>query len=361
MTAKPFFTILPAGPSSTVQSSSESPRVAANKTKPNKVSFVMIDDYLIDVTINEDHRFESEITEYPVESGSSVSDNIRPKPLVVTMEGLVSNTPLADMAKNRGIIPPAEAALSALGSAGAGALRRASSGVKTSEEAYAHFLKIWDRREPVTIRTSLGTFENMALESLSFPRTGGEHDGLRFSASFKQIKIVSNKRVKVAIPIATGGGTDKPKTKPLEVVDKRAVQYVNLDQHTWFDRDINGWREGATYPTLDQHQKQLAAGQPMSQWKLYKNRPLCVTRAQWSRWLNPPDAPPNVPNFSGNPNFNNSAPLEADYSDASVRTINEGLLNGKGDHDLGPGGPWASIKEVSPPNYTIIFSLKRNV
>lgn len=360
MTAIPFFTQLPPGPSSTVQSSSQSTTVAAAKPKPTTVSFVMIDNYLIDVTLSEDHRFESDITEHPVESGASISDNIRPKPIMVTMEGLVSNTPLAEMAKIRNIRPPAENALSALGLSGAaGALNHASTGIKTSEEAYAHLLTIWERREPVTIRTSLGTFENMALESISFPRASGEADALRFSATFKQIKVVKNKRVKVAIPIATGGGGSggkkKQKVAPPVVVDRKQVMYVNKSNMTWFDRDINGWRESATLqqPTIE---FRGSARERVTNfvWVLSKGRPLVqvgsVTRAEWARWLRPPPAPESIPNFSGNPLVlpARSSQLEQDYSDPSIRTMNPGA-----DHDLTAGGPWANIITVEVGQYKI--------
>ena len=356
MSFRPLY--VPPATASTVKSSSESPAVAATKPKPITASFVMIDNYLIDVTLSEDHKFESEVTEYPVESGSTVSDNIRPKPIMVTMEGLVSNTPLASMAAVRRTRPPAEAALLALGSVGAaGALRAASSGVKTSEEAYQHLLTIYERREPVTIRTSLGTFENMALESLNFPRSSGEPDGLRFTASFKQIVVVKNKRVKVAIPIAAnGGGNGKGGakaaiTKPLTSSNSGQAIPVNKNNNTWFDRDINGWREMATLKQPETTFRGSARENTTSfYWRLYKGRPLVqtgtITRKQWARWLECPDlAEPST--FSSTPT---PEPLtEPDYSDPYLRQLNPGP-----DHDLGPGGPFADIITVYPNMYKIV-------
>lgn len=145
----------------------------------DKVTFVMINDFLIDVALTETHEFEADVTEYPVESGSSISDNIRSKPIMVTMEGLVSNSPLEEIAKYR--IAPAEPVA----------------------DAYAMLLDVRDKREPVTIRTSLGTFENMALQSLSIPRDGSRGDALRFTAKFQQIQTVTNvrgKRLRTSIP-----------------------------------------------------------------------------------------------------------------------------------------------------------------
>lgn len=141
--------------------------------------FVMINNFVIDVSVREDHSFESEVTDYPVESGGSFSDNIRRQPISVTMEGIVSNTPIGDVEAIRGIntedLPEVSAA-----------------------KAYAVLRGVWESGEPVTIRTSLGTFENMALQSLSVPRDGDTGDALRFTAVFQQIVTVTNKRVRMA-------------------------------------------------------------------------------------------------------------------------------------------------------------------
>ena len=50
------------------------------------------------------------------------------------------------------------------------------------QEAYAELLRIWENREPVTIRTSLGVFKDMIITKL---------DGC--TATFQQITIVGEK------------------------------------------------------------------------------------------------------------------------------------------------------------------------
>lgn len=139
--------------------------------------FVMINNFVIDVSIREDHVFDAEVTDYPTESGTSFSDNIRPTPIQVTMEGIVSNTPLIDieLKRNQGPYLTSEVAVA---------------------QAYEVLLSLWNSREPVTIRTSLGTFERMALTSLSMPRTKDTGDALHFTAVFQQIQVVTNKRIR---------------------------------------------------------------------------------------------------------------------------------------------------------------------
>lgn len=47
----------------------------------------------IDVSISESHELSAEVTDHPVEDGSNISDNVRPAPRVVQLEGLVTNHP----------------------------------------------------------------------------------------------------------------------------------------------------------------------------------------------------------------------------------------------------------------------------
>lgn len=138
--------------------------------------FVMIDGFLIDISVSEDHSFEAEVTSHPVESGSTISDNIRPQPIKVSLTCMVSNTPLEPMRSSRGSrLGPEETNVIA-------------------QQALDHLRQIWAKREPVTIRTSIGTFTNMAMSSLSVPRAADDGDSLRFSVTFTQIVTVTNAR-----------------------------------------------------------------------------------------------------------------------------------------------------------------------
>jgi len=48
----------------------------------------------IDVSISEKHSLGADVTEHPVEDGSNISDNVRPQPRSVQIEGLVTNHPI---------------------------------------------------------------------------------------------------------------------------------------------------------------------------------------------------------------------------------------------------------------------------
>lgn len=147
---------------------------------------VTIDGYPLDLVETEEHSMTSEITEHPVEDGSDISDNIRIKPRELTLtNAIVSNTPIGTVATDDTRIlgetlpPPAM-------------------------DAYRRLEQIWLARSTVTVVTNLKKYESMALETLTIPQEAKNAGGLVFTAHFKEVRIVRNKRVTMAIP-NTGG------------------------------------------------------------------------------------------------------------------------------------------------------------
>lgn len=138
----------------------------------------VINGYELDVAVSEEHSFESDVTQHPVEDGADVTDHIRERPIAVRLEGIVSDTPLGDLARRRG------------------------TDALPSDDAFARLLAIRGARRSVTIETALKTYTNMALQSLTVPRDARTGAALRFTALFCQLELVQNQRtaVRVAVP-----------------------------------------------------------------------------------------------------------------------------------------------------------------
>lgn len=247
--------------------------------------YCSIDGFLIDAIISENHELDNEVTEYPVESGADITDNVRPKPLVVTMECLITNTPIGAMA---GIRKKDGQIGEVITSTGAGS---DVSDHTPTDDCYQHLKQIRDKREPVKIVTTLETYDNMVLRSLSIPRATGRGDELRFTAEFQQVQIVSNTRsTRTAIPTAKGNRTvsSKPKptgngTQPVKQLFVNALTMIKPDSelpsggyaslHTlwWYDYSIKGWRDGLVYD------KKLGG------YVAYKHAPFSVTTAEFAK------------------------------------------------------------------------------
>lgn len=151
--------------------------------------FVTIDTLFIDCATVEEHTFDSEITKYPVEQGVSVADHVRRLPTRVTIEGIVSDSPIGRMVAQRDsesfVIETADG------------IEIEQRSLKPSEFALAKLLAIHEAGEPVTVGTSLRVFPNMALESLTIPRDAETGFALRFRATFEQVRLVTNERTTI--------------------------------------------------------------------------------------------------------------------------------------------------------------------
>lgn len=142
---------------------------------------IKIDGYAIDAALSEEHSYEADVTEFPVEKGANITDHVRIKPRMYRLEGIVSDTPLAPLT---GI--------------------RADANRKPTEEARAVLVGVFEGRLPVTIEAALTIYTDMVMESLTFPQDGATGDALPFSASFRQVIIQENRRVLVRVAKPNG-------------------------------------------------------------------------------------------------------------------------------------------------------------
>lgn len=176
------------------------------KDTRNEVTIASIGGYYLDCVLTEDHGFESEVTEYPVENGTAVTDHVRVKPMTLSLEFIVSDTPI-------GMVDVFRSGAQALENSGL------VETVTPSDEVIAFLLTLQNKREPTTVVTSIRTYENMVLESLSLPRDADTGYAVRGTAKFKQVIIVRNKRVSVPTAEPRGGKKVNQGAKTVKVFD----------------------------------------------------------------------------------------------------------------------------------------------
>lgn len=119
----------------------------------------------IDATISEDHNYSNDVTDHPIENGASISDTIIQKPFSLSMECIVSASPLSDKVTD--------------------------STPQRVDRTYAALARLAQSKSLVTVVTAVRTYTNMAISTLSVPRSKDDGNSLRFNVTFKQIKIVS--------------------------------------------------------------------------------------------------------------------------------------------------------------------------
>jgi len=152
----------------------------------------------IDAVPEEEHVLTSDETKHEVESGAVFADHLIKRPRSLTIKGVISDdnlslissgvTTSAGLVGNifqdvRGVAP----LLSGVSSIITDELL--SERFKPSITALEFFEEIHENKKLVFIITGLKTYFNMALKSLTVPRTPQNSRTLTFTAIFKQIMI----------------------------------------------------------------------------------------------------------------------------------------------------------------------------
>ena len=163
----------------------------------------------IDATRAEEHSFRAKATQHEVEDGANISDHVIKTGRIVTLDGIISDDPISIAAAAIGNIGGIAGSLvEGLGGAVAtGAVSKLgseliTSGSKPSKDAVDILEYIYEESIPLMITTSIKTYTNMIMESLSIPRNSRNANALEFKATFKEIRIVESEVVDIP-PAAT--------------------------------------------------------------------------------------------------------------------------------------------------------------
>lgn len=157
-----------------------------------------------DAVTSETHDTGSTITESPVEAGAPISDHKRPLQRRLSIEAVVTNTPIGrvpDSGDGSG-----EIAFSEQKSEGAGAVVRVYT---TSFDRMTSVLSVLDRLATeaiaVTITTRVRTYEALQIRSVSAPRKSDDGDSITFQIEAVEIRIVEALRVDIPDPLEPRG------------------------------------------------------------------------------------------------------------------------------------------------------------
>lgn len=121
----------------------------------------------------EDHTFETEVTDSPVETGCSISDHAYDKPARLTITAAVSN------------IPPAGKELDVY----------AMEGPTRGAAAYSWLQKMRKAHEPFSVQTGLDLFPSMAIVALKIKKDCKYENILYFTAELKEVIWVTTQVV----------------------------------------------------------------------------------------------------------------------------------------------------------------------
>lgn len=180
-----------------------------------------IDSLTLDAALSEHHGVQVEVTQHPVEKGPNISDHRRPKPRVVTLEGIVSNTPMPQ---------PNDPSVTTV-SRGIAFASRSKYDPTRVGTAYQQLLDLSASDQLITIVTGLETYDNMTMVSLDVPRDARTGEALNFTAVFTEIIVVENALVTVKKARTTRGQGKAD-------LHKKNGQTTPPEQQTTFLKDV---------------------------------------------------------------------------------------------------------------------------
>lgn len=194
-----------------------------------KIQFTFVegttaDVIVADASVSETHTFAADVTDYPVEEGPNVSDNIRARPIMLRVEAFLSDYPL----RNEGRFQAS--------SGGIPGFQRPASKTLASKDAFKKLQDLQTKGTLMTVETGIQKYENMSLENIEVPRDKSLKNGLRVTLSFKQVNVVktqSSGLEKALLPKGFGrnrGGPQTSKTgdEALREKSNRLAENFNL-------------------------------------------------------------------------------------------------------------------------------------
>ena len=139
-------------------------------------------DFEFDAIIKRPETLSSKIPDYATEEGYSVSDNVCLEPVTLDVEAVISNSPIT------------------------WAEQHAASSSRV-EGAIEELRQIWKKKEPVTFTAGGDSYENVCIESITFPKeiSGSEKIALKL----KQVSINSTETANISIKYVRGGTSKK--------------------------------------------------------------------------------------------------------------------------------------------------------
>lgn len=138
----------------------------------------------LDATISDAHIFRNRVTDFPIESGSYISDHAIQEPERLTIIGFITNSPIQYLGGIRAIGDEERifAGLAELMSI-AGYEYPLQPG---SPAAVPNIIKRID------IVTGLRSYSDMVMTDLNIPRDSKTGESLRFNATFKRLRITES-------------------------------------------------------------------------------------------------------------------------------------------------------------------------
>lgn len=178
-----------------------------------------IGSFTAQVTLEESHDDDLEITEHPVEQGANIADHAFKRAARLRIRCAWSNSP-SNPSLIGGIVGGLAATASSIQSALSG------SSASSVRDTYAKLLKLQAQREPFEVFTGKRAYKDMLIRSLSVTTDKESENTLAVTATFQQVIMATTQTTAVSAPADSQAdpsatqGTSNAGSKTLEPTNK---------------------------------------------------------------------------------------------------------------------------------------------
>lgn len=145
----------------------------------------------VDAAVSIKHSIGSTPTRNPVEDGAKVTDHVELEPQTVSIQGVISDTPL-DFNILNDII---KGDLKNIQKNFMDGVNSTLNKTSRSVEQYQALMELWKTRQPFQVITGFKVYDNMILTRLDVDQSATTGKAMHFSADLEEIRIVSSKSV----------------------------------------------------------------------------------------------------------------------------------------------------------------------
>lgn len=149
-----------------------------------------------DLILSEDHALNNKITEYNIEDGSIITDNVRNEPEQGSLTVLITNFSIeaGELSSNR------------------------------AQDAFIEFKKLWRSKQRVDLYTIYEVYKNVIITGMNMPRDDQTGESIVVNFGFRKLNIVQLQSVQVFATLNVieqqkdhGRQTERPAQRNLEV------------------------------------------------------------------------------------------------------------------------------------------------
>lgn len=168
----------------------------------------------IDATKSRGFETAAEVTEHPVENGTPIADHIRPVNETVSIEGVISNSPILLPSTQMGGVTQVTSSVTLPGGDGSAkvTVTRFTGPFDRRKTCDAILAALVNSGTPVRLTTSLRTIENLGITRYKVDETSETGNALPVVLEFKGLRIATTARAAV------------PAVRRLQAPQQRAVQ-----------------------------------------------------------------------------------------------------------------------------------------